>query len=199
MMDFNKALPVVLDHYGVEEAELFSRSQKSELIMPRKMLIYLMRHLTNKAISKLIHRSEEVVRLYRTQMNYAVERNESIRTNYELILSKIQNLMNLKLTNAQLGSLHDIFEHFLSMKPDSVTLELIFLLIEEIKEKCRKKSRSGKENLSLDEKQLRAFLIWYHHFGGMYKENHPYAHMTLLDMIGQIKPIANAQRIAITT
>ncbi len=197
MIEFNKALQVVLDHYGIEEAELFSKSQKSELIMPRKLLIYLMRHLTNGAIAKLIHRSEEVVRTYRTEMNYAVERNESIRTNYQLILDKIQNLMNLKLRNQQLGSLYDMFEQFLSMKPDSVTLELVCLLIEEIKEKCRKKHRAGKENLGLDEKQLRAFLIWYHHFGGMYEESNPYGHMTLLDMINQIKPLAHAQRITL--
>lgn len=198
MRDPQFYIDAVCDYFGVKQETLLSDNRTRPLPMARKILIYLLRDRTHVAISRVVGRDASMVGVYITELN-SLGPGHEIFAHLEAIQKEIQTEMTIKLNQSQLGSLHDIFEHFLSMKPDSVTLELISLLIEEIKEKCRKRTRSGKENLSLDEKQLRAFLIWYHHFGGMYKENHPYAHMTLLDMISQIKPIAHAQRITLTT
>ncbi|HEY9117726.1 MAG TPA: hypothetical protein VIN11_07860, partial [Roseivirga sp.] len=144
-------------------------------------------------------RSKEVVRNYRTEMNYAIERNETVKKNFEEILTKIQNQVTIKLNTHQVKAVWEVLEDFLTMKPDNVTLELVCLLLEDLKEKVRKRARNDKQNIQMDEKQLLAFLIWYHHFSAFYEEKHPYGYITLLDIINQIKPIANAQRIPIKT
>lgn len=192
----DKVISVVCEHFDISQEQLKSTSRKIPIPMAKKMIILLLPDVNIRDLAEALNNDFRTVYHHRGYINQLCEVDLEIKKTFNILQSKLE-YMNLKLKPAQLGSLYEMFESFLSMTPDSVTLELICLLIEEIKEKCRKKFRSGKENLSLDEKQVRAFLIWYHHFGGMFETKHPYGHMTLLDIINQIKPIAHAQRITL--
>lgn len=194
--NIDKVINVVCDHFNISQAKLVSSSRKMPIPLAKKMIILLLPEVSIQDLGEALNLVPNTIYYHRSEINQLSEVDINIKNHLKILQSKLE-YMNLKLKTAQLWSLYEVFESFLSMKPDNVTLELICILIEEIKEKCRKKFRSGKENLSMDEKQLRAFLIWYHHFGGMFETKHPYGHMTLLDMINQIKPIAHAQRITL--
>lgn len=192
----DKVITVVCEHFEISEAELKSTSRRVPIPQAKKMIILLLPEVTIRDLGRALNNDPNTIYHHRGYINQLAEIDKEIQETLTILKSKLE-YMNVKLSTAQLFSLYEMFESFLSMKPDNVTLELICILIEEIKEKCRKKFRAGKENLSMDEKQLRAFLIWYHHFGGMFETKHPYGHMTLLDIINQIKPIAHAQRITL--
>jgi len=129
-------------------------------------------------------------------MNRAVETDPILNYHVTAITAKLEE-MTIKLNESQVKALWEILEDFLSMKPDSVSLELVCLLLEDLKEKVRKRSRNGKENIQLDEKQLLAFQIWHYHFSTIYELKHPFGYFTLNAIINQIKPIAHAHRINI--
>lgn len=193
-----KVMDAVAEHYDVTYQEIRSDSRKIPLPLCRKIIVHLMPEYSSKQIAELINRSDAVVCHNRSQMNREAGRDNKISADINSIKAKLQD-MNIKLNKSQIGSLWEVLEMFLSMKPESVTLELVCFLLEEIKEKSRKRFIGGKENIGLDEKQIRAFIIWHHHFGGLFEQKHPHGHMTLLDIIHQIKPIAYAHRINIQT
>lgn len=198
MNEPEKVMDSVAQYYQVTYQDIRSDSRKIPLPLARKIIVHLLPEYSSKQIAELINRSDSVVCHYRSLMYR--ESGTNIKTAFDInsIRAKLQD-MNIKLNRSQIGSLYEVLEMFLSMKPESVTLELVCFLLQEIKEKARKRFLNAKENIGMDEKQIRAFIIWHHHFGGFFEQRHPHGHMTLLDIINQLKPIAHAHRINIKT
>ena len=193
-----KVINAVCDYFKIEKEALGSGSRKAPIPLAKKLIIHLLPNVNSALLQQELNLSKSSIYNHRTEINLLSEVDMEIKQSIHSIKSSLEE-MNVKLNKSQIGSLYEIFESFLTMSPDNPTLELVCILIDEIKEKCRKKLRSGKENLSLDEKQLRGFLIWYQHFGGMWEQRHPYAHMTLLDIINQLKPVNYAKTVPIKT
>lgn len=197
MIDPVKLIESICEHFEVTHHQIRSESRCQPLPQARKIIIHLMHDHPVPEITALVGRERTLIYQYRRQMNRQVEADPILSDLVKIIQDQCQNSMKLKLKTSQLGSLWEVFEDFLSIHPDSVTLELICLILDEIKEKARKKFIYGKDNITLDDKQLRAFMIWYHHFSHHYEDKHPHGYMTLLDIINQIKPISNVQRITL--
>lgn len=191
-----KIIKAVCEHFGVTLEEVSGKSRKAHICMSRNLIVHLLTGRTPENIAKIINRAPCQVYKIRAEMNIGSERDPLLKDHVKAINQLIQE-MNIKINRSQLGSLWEVLEMFLSMKPESVTLELVCLLLEEIKEKSRKRYLNHKENISLDEKQVAAFQIWHYHFGGSFEELHPHGHITLIDIINQIKPIAHAHTITI--
>lgn len=188
MKDHWKLIEFVSEYFSISEVDLLSSSQKSEFSWPRKVLIYLLRHRQHQEIAYLVNRSRTLVTNYITEMNYLLDRDEDIRNQLDDIQRQIKNTMTINLNHSQLKSLHEVINDFILRDPSSVIEELVILILDEINEKLRKRIRSSKANLNLDEKQKRAFIIWHFYVSRTYESSHPHAYMTILDIIGQLKP-----------
>jgi predicted transcriptional regulator len=188
MKEPRQLIESVAEYFSVSQIDLLSSSQKAEFSWPRKVLIYLLRHRQHHEIANLVKRSRTLVTQYIKEMNYLVDRDEDIRNQLEEIQSQIQNTMTIRLNQSQLKSLHEVLDEFIQKDCESVTEELLVLILDEINEKTRKRIRSGKENLSMDEKQKRVFIIWHFYMSQRYERTHPHAYMTMLDIIQQLKP-----------
>lgn len=188
MKEPRQLIEFVADYFSISEIDLLSSSQKSEFSWPRKILIYLLRHRQHQEIGKLVNRSRTLVTNYITEMNYLIDRDEDIRNQLEDIQSQIEHTMTIHLNHSQLKSLYEVINDFILKECSSVVEELIILILDEINEKLRKRIRAGKANLNLDEKQKRAFIIWHFYVSRKYESSHPHAYMTILDIIGQLKP-----------
>lgn len=196
MINTDKLLEVIQDRFGVTIEEIQSQNRHRDISYPRKLIAYFLRN-QRRDCHRITGRKMDVTRQWIYQIRALLDYDQEIIEDCQHIYNLIQPEMSINLNRSQLISLMEMISIFLDTPRDNVTLELICLHLDDIREKLRKRIRADKKNLSLDDKQVHAFLIWHYHFGGHFEKLHPHGYMTLIDIINQLKPINHAQRIPI--
>ncbi|MCH7400097.1 hypothetical protein MM236_19030 [Belliella sp. DSM 107340] len=192
MIDTQLLLDAIGDYFKVTPTELQSKCRKHRLSYPRKMIAYILRNQKDDAV-KLTARSPEVIKRWISDINFLEENDQLVKNDYEVITQRIQPVMQINLTQSQIKSLHGLFTEFLAADANNVMLKLISMHIDDINEKLRKRIKTGKANIGMDEKQQYAFLVWHYHFSEHFENSHAHAYMTIIDIIQQLKPIHHAK------
>jgi hypothetical protein len=189
-------IKAVCDHFDVTHDDIRGKSRKGHMASARRVVVHFMGDRSNQVIAKAINRSESMASTFRYEMSEGNIIDREMLDHINQINLTLQE-MTIKINRSQLGSLWEVLEMFLSRRPESVSHALLCLHLDDIKEKSRKRFLAGKENIGLDDKQVKAFQVWYFHFGAVFEEVHPHGHMTLIDIINQIKPTSNERTITI--
>lgn len=86
---------VVCDHYNVTQADLVSSKRNKELILPRYMVIYLCRTLTDytyNGIGALLgNRDHSTIMHGETAMRNLIERDDNVKSSVETIINKLNS------------------------------------------------------------------------------------------------------------
>lgn len=177
----------VCEHFQILPEQIRGDSRKAPLPLARKILIHLMASHPTEEIRHAVNRSNYLIYQYRAQMEQMINKDYEVARIVQEIESKA-NYMTIKLNKSQLTSLFEVLTDFLLIRQKNVEAQLIAMHMDDLREKVRKRIRGAKENIGLDEKQLRAFLVFHMRCSENYEHKHPHGYMTLHCMIQQIKP-----------
>lgn len=177
----------VCEYFQIIPDQIRGESRKAPLPLARKILIHLLCSQSTEEIQQAVNRSQFLIYQYRAEMARRIQSDYELARIIREIETKVSE-MTLNLNKSQLTSLFEVLTDFLMVNPKNVEAQLIAMHMDDVREKVRKRIRAGKENLGLDEKQLRAFVVFHIRCSPRYESVNPHGYMTLMDIIQQIKP-----------
>lgn len=188
-MGAKEILQIVAEHYGIKSEYLAGQGRNQLYVEARKMYCYLSRELPRREVSRTIGLNTSTVRYHTLDMRDLIPTNRRLSDIYEKLTIKLYKEMTVKITNSQLRTLHNTIRHFIENgQTNHIADELVFLHLDDIAEKIRKRLRADKKNLALDEKQQRALVIWYIRHSETINDLCQQTVSILIFIINQIKP-----------
>lgn len=188
-MEAKEILQIVADHYGIKTEYLSGLNRTQTYVEARKMYCYLSRELPRREVARTIGLNTSTVRYHTLDMRDLIPTSRRLSDIYEKLTIKLYKEMTVKITNSQLRTLHNTIRHFIENgQTNHIADELVFLHLDDIAEKIRKRLRADKKNLALDEKQQRALVIWYIRHSETINDLCQQTVSILIFIINQIKP-----------
>ena len=154
------------------------------------MICYLLKENDALQVAKALNLKRSTVYCHIRQVAHELNLYEDIRTAFKE-LTKILGQMKIKISVAQLESLYVMVGYFLSEEPQNDVDDLLLSIMAEISEKLDRKIKKRTDNLSLNEAQVKAFVVWYKQKAGLYERLLPHAYLTCQMIIQEIGPIEN--------
>lgn len=189
-MNYEEVLNLVTAAYRISIPQLQGPSRKTHINQARKMVCLILKHEPKHTVAQLINRSPEIVRHHLSNMLDEIEYYPDLQQKYDAIMSQLEPDMNIKLNMSQLKSLYSAINFYLKSPAETIADELIHLHLDDIAERIRKRIKNNKPNLTLDEKQAKAFTLWHMWNLGKVDSFSQHGAMAMIDIINQIKPVA---------
>ncbi|MGE0931699.1 hypothetical protein [Peijinzhouia sedimentorum] len=178
--------------YQISPELLKGASTNRQVIEAKKVYCLLSEELHGHVDRPLIQANYEKSRYYLRTAKDLLQFDRIFQTNYQAVkqqLNLINAQMSYKLNINQLGAVEMVIRSFMAVKPAKNKADkLIELHLDEIAEKLRKRVRAGKDNISLNEREVLSYQLWWITNAKLFDLFGKYEIAACLDLYNQTKP-----------